>query len=89
MYMICDNARYYWSNVVRNFLETSRKEQVFYRLEVPNLNLIERYWKYFKKAILYNRYYATFKKFKIAYENFFSKSERYVANLRSLLTENY
>jgi len=30
----------------------------------PNLNLIERYWKYFKKTLLYNRYYETFAEFK-------------------------
>ncbi|WP_198243674.1 transposase [methane-oxidizing endosymbiont of Gigantopelta aegis] len=28
----------------------------------PNLNLIERYWRYFKKEILYDQYYETFKR---------------------------
>jgi transposase len=25
----------------------------------PNLNPIERFWKFFKKKVLYNRYYET------------------------------
>lgn len=89
IYIICDNARYYRSKEVRQFLETSRIELVFLPPYAPNLNLIERYWKYFKKVILYNHYYETFKEFKIACENFFSEPEKHVANLRSLLTENF
>jgi transposase len=32
----------------------------------PNLNLIERLWKYFRKQVLYNRYYEHFAEFKAA-----------------------
>jgi transposase len=89
IYIICDNARYYRSKAVRQFLETSRIEFVFLPPYAPNLNLIERYWKYFKKMILYNHYYETFNEFKIACENFFSEPEKHVDNLRSLLTGNF
>lgn len=34
----------------------------------PNLNLIERLWKYVKKECLYSKYYDTFDKFKTAIE---------------------
>lgn len=34
----------------------------------PNLNLIERLWKYVKKECLYSKYYDTFDKFKNAIE---------------------
>ena len=34
----------------------------------PNLNLIERLWKYVKKECLYSEYYDTFAKFKAAIE---------------------
>ncbi|CAD7856347.1 MAG: Mobile element protein, partial [Olavius algarvensis Gamma 1 endosymbiont] len=30
----------------------------------PNLNLIERFWKFFKKKTLYNQYFETFAEFK-------------------------
>jgi len=29
------------------------------------LNLIERYWKFFKKKVLNNHYYETFEEFKL------------------------
>ena len=89
IYIICDNARYYQSKEVSQFLETSRIELVFLPPYAPNLNLIERYWRYFKKEVLYDQYYETFKEFKTACENFFSEPEKHVDNLRSLLTENF
>lgn len=89
IYIICDNARYYRSKEVSQFLETSRIELVFLPPYAPNLNLIERYWRYFKKEVLYDQYYETFKEFKTACENFFSEPEKHVDNLRSLLTENF
>ncbi len=55
----------------------------------PNLNLIERLWKFFKKKILYNRYYESFEEFRNACEDFFSNPGRYQGDLRSLLTENF
>jgi len=55
--IICDNARYYRSVLVREHLEHSRIELMSLPAYAPNLNLIERYWKYFKKMILYNHYY--------------------------------
>lgn len=87
--IICDNARYYRSKDVRAFLETSKIELVFLPPYAPNLNLIERFWKFFKKQILYNRYYETFEKFKKACEAFFANCHQYASQLRALLTENF
>lgn len=87
--VICDNARYYRSKRVKAYLEASRIELMFLPPYAPNLNLIERYWKYFKKNILYNRYYETFKEFKQACEDFFANPDEHRPSLRSLLTENF
>ena len=89
IYVICDNARYYRSKAVRDYLKTSRIELVFLPPYAPNLNLIERLWKFFKKKILYNRYYATFDEFRTACEEFFANPSKYHRELRSLLTENF
>jgi transposase len=89
IHIICDNARYYRSKAVRAFLEDSRIELVFLPPYAPNLNLIERFWKFFKKQVLYNRYYETFDKFKRACEDFFANAHGYAPQLRSLLTENF
>jgi len=43
LYVICDNARYYRSKAVQEYLETSRIKLVFLPPYAPNLNLIERF----------------------------------------------
>jgi transposase len=87
--VICDNARYYRSKLVRAYLEDSRVALMFLPPYAPNLNLIERYWKYFKKVILYNRYYESFDGFKKACEYFFENTDKHLSALRALLTENF
>jgi transposase len=87
--VICDNASYYRSKEVREFTENSRIELVFLPPYSPNLNLIERFWKFFKKRILYDTYYESFKDFQQACERFFRNASAYAAQLRSLLTENF
>jgi transposase len=87
--IICDNARYYPAQVVKDYLTDSKIEWVFLPPYAPNLNLIERFWKFFKKNVLYGRYYETFYEFKTACDNFFSELEQHHASLRSLLTDRF
>jgi transposase len=87
--VICDNARYYRSRAVAEYLKTSPIKLVFLPPYAPNLNLIERLWKFFKKTVLYNRYYERFSQFQEACTDFFNDSRKYHSQLRSLLTENF
>jgi transposase len=87
--VICDNARYYRSRAVQEYLKTSRIHLEFLPAYSPNLNLIERFWKFFKRQVLYNRYYETFEKYKDACRQFFARLDAYVPQLRTLLTENF
>ena len=89
IYVICDNATYYRSRAVQTYLETSRIKLVFLPPYAPNLNLIERLWKFFKKKVLYNRYYESFETFRQACEAFFSNPQQHQSELRSLLAENF
>lgn len=89
IYVICDNARYYRSKAVQEYLERSKIKLVFLPPYAPNLNLIERLWKFFKKKILYNRYFETFAEFRAACEEFFNNPRKYNRELRSLLSENF
>ena len=89
IYVICDNARYYRSKKVASYLKNSRIRLVFLPPYSPNLNLIERYWKLFKKKVLYNRYYEKFDEFKSACLKFFRNPKRYKRELGTLLTENF
>jgi transposase len=87
--IICDNARYYRSKAVAEYLKNSRINLLFLPPYSPNLNLIERFWKFFKRQVLYNRYYEAFDDYKNACKRFFRELDSYVSQLRSLLTENF
>jgi transposase len=89
IYTICDNARYYRSKMVSEYLEKSKIKIVFLPPYSPNLNLIERLWKYFHKIVLYNKYYETFDEFKKACKSFFRRIKRYKEDMSSLMTENF
>ena len=89
IFIIADNARYYRSRLVQDFLETSRVQIIFLPPYAPNLNLIERFWKFFHKNILYNRYFETFQQFKQQALEFLGDLSRYGPELHSLLAENF
>ena len=89
IYVICDNARYYRSKKVKEYLKRSRITLLFLPPYSPNLNLIERYWKFFKKEVLYGTYYETFDEFEKACNWFFENTDKFKDQLRSLLTEKF
>ncbi len=89
IYIIIDNARYYRSCLLKEALEGTNIKLIFLPPYSPNLNLIERYWKFFKKIVLNNCYYETFEEFKQACKSFFRKRKKYLSELKSLLTENF
>ena len=66
IFVVADNARYYRNRTVKAFLETSKVQIIFLPPYSPNLNLIERLWRFLKKIVLYNRYYERFVDFKEA-----------------------
>jgi transposase len=88
--LFVDNARYYYNGDVVDYVNRSKQlEIVFLPPYAPNLNLIERLWKFMKKKILHNRYYPTFKDFKEALGHFFMMLPEYYDELRSLITEEF
>lgn len=89
IYVILDNARYYRSNLVKEYTQTSRIEMVFLPAYAPNLNLIERLWKFFKKKVLANRYYESYFDFRRACLAFFRKLPKLKPELDTLLTDNF
>jgi transposase len=85
----CDNARYYRAKAVTEYLETSRIEVIFLPSYSPNLNVIERLWKFFERQVPYNHYYKHFDQFSRACRQFFDELDAYADQLRTLLTENF
>ena len=56
----------------------------------PNLNLVERLWKFTKKQCLYNRYYETFHPFKAAIDDGLDKvKSTFSEQIKTLLNLNF
>jgi transposase len=89
IYAFADNATYYRSKIVTEYLKYSKIKLIFLPPYSPNLNIIERLWKFFKKKIIYNKYYETFEEFKFACKLFFKNIKKYKKELASLLTDNF
>lgn len=88
--IITDNAGYYRSKEVTNYLKTSKIKIEYLPPYSPNLNIIERLWKFMRKHVLYNHYYPTFKAFRRELLVFFDRlSEDFADSLRSLLALNF
>lgn len=51
----------------------------------PNLNLIERLRRYFKKKVMKNKYYENYTLFENAVETFFQTFNDRIADMKSLL----
>lgn len=64
IYILLDNAKYYRNKKVTEYLKTSRIEFVFLPPYSPNLNLIERLWKFMRKKVINDKYYEKFGEFK-------------------------
>ena len=64
--LVLDNARYQKCQLVQEFAASLKIELLFLPPYSPNLNLIERLWKFVKKEVLYSKYYSDFHSFKRA-----------------------
>ncbi len=71
VHVFCDNASYYLNKEVKEYLNTSKIKLHFLPPYSPNLNPIERLWKWMKEVVVYNTYYEAFESFKEAVIGFF------------------
>ena len=83
-----DNARYFHAKMVKAHLLEKRVRFIYLPPYSPNLNIIERLWKFCKKKVL-SKYYETFAVFQKAIEEFFTNLGQYKAELETLLTDNF
>ena len=73
VHVFCDNAPYYRNKKVKKYLELSKIVLHFLPPYSPNLNPIERLWKWMKERVIYNTYYEHFEEFKGAIMGFFAQ----------------
>lgn len=89
-YLILDNASHHHARIVKNWvLNHPRFELVFLPAYSPNLNLIERLWRFFHQRAVWNRYFETFEEFKSTTLDFFENLKQYEKELSTLLTDNF
>src|SRR5665648_953936 len=85
--IILDNARYQKCKLVAELAKTLNIELLYIPPYSPNLNIIERLWKFVKKQCLYSKYYSEFKDFKQAINDCLNQTDTtYKKELDSLLT---
>lgn len=89
IHLVMDNARYNRSEKVQQLADELGIILVYLPPYSPNLNPIERLWKFFKKKVLYNKYYQDFSNFEDACVNFFRYIRKYRNELSTLLTDNF
>lgn len=77
IYLICDNAGYHRSKKVKEYLQTSKIELLFLPPYSPNLNPIERLWKFMHSIVSNNKFYANFETFTDSIRAFFENIEKY------------
>lgn len=88
--LFLDNARYQKCALVTTTAANLHIELCFLPAYSPNLNLIERLWKFVKKQCLYSKYYADFATFKEAIETCLSETRTtHKSALDSLITLNF
>jgi hypothetical protein len=88
IYLVLDNARYQHCQVVKEVAIRLGITLVFLPAYSPNLNIIERLWKFTKKKVLYGKYYDSPAKFHKAITEFFNTkiNESHKHELKTLLT---
>ncbi len=85
--LVLDNARYQKCKLVQKMADDLGIELLYLPPYSPNLNLIERLWKFVKKKCLYGKYYENFSQFSTAISNCLDEVNlKYKKELDSLLS---
>ena len=88
--LVLDNARYQACYVVRSAAQMMQIELLYLPAYSPNLNLIERVWKFVRKKCLNCIYHENFERFSEAIMGCISKfGTEYKEELKTLLVWNF
>ena len=87
--IILDNAGYNRCKLMGIFSNHTKINLIYLPPYCPNLNLIERLWKFLYKKVTLCRYYKKFGDFKESIIKFLEDLDRYKNELQSLMVENF
>lgn len=89
IYLIADNASYNHSYELQLFLDDHSRVRLKYLPPYsPNLNIIERLWRFFHQKHR-DKYFEKFKDFEEAVLTFFKNINQYNTELKTLLTDSF
>jgi transposase len=90
IYLIIDNAKYFHAKKVSKWLDEHKKiKLVFLPSYAPNLNLIERFWRFAKEKLVKNKYYKEYKMFRAKVFQFLNHVDDYVDEFKTLMVEKF
>jgi transposase len=89
IYLVLDGAAYNRAKAVRKLARKLKIRILYLPPYSPNLNPIERLWKFMKKKVTANRYFEEFDDFKHTVMEFFRGIRKYKSELETLLTDNF
>lgn len=85
-----DNAKYFKAKIVREWLEDNPKFQIeFLPPYAPNLNLIERFWRFVKEKLVKNTYYEKYKTFRAQAFRLLNHVDKHVDEFKTLMVEKF
>lgn len=88
--MFSDNAKYFYSETVREWLDAHPRLWLLpLPPYAPNLNLIERFWKFAKEHLVKNTYYKHYKTFRAEVFRLLNHVDQHVEELKTLMVEKF
>ncbi len=85
-----DNASYFKAEIVSDWFKDHNKLTVeFLPPYAPNLNLIERFWRFVKEHLVRNTYYEKYKTFRAKVFRFLNHIDKYADELVTLMVEKF
>jgi transposase len=88
--LFVDNAKYFKATLVKEWLEEHPRLQLeSLPTYAPNLNLIERFWKFVKEKLVKNSYYEKYKTFRAQVFRLLNHVDKYVEELKTLMVEKF
>jgi transposase len=90
IFLILDNARYNHAKKLKHYVKRRKRIHLMHLPAYsPNLNIIERLWKFFKEEKLYGKYYETYQEFTTVVMDFFRNIDEYKETLKTRLTDSF
>jgi len=90
IYVFSDNAAYYRSKILKEWeLNNPKIVHLFLPPYSPNLNPIERLWKFMRNKTIDTIFYRTKELFRAGIDSFFKNTAQFQDQLQSLITLNF